>query len=192
MSEFQIPRGKPPLPRCYWVVESMLLAGSYVGRPEPKPHLERVSGLFDTGIRTFVNLMEEDEVNPEGVPFTPYEKDLREIADRCQEQVECLRFPIKDRDITSNERMNEILAAIDRSVADTRPVYVHCYGGIGRTGTVVSCWLLRHGYATVDNVFEILQLLRQADEERSWREAPENDKQKSFVLQWGSVHGCKS
>ncbi|MFN7629174.1 MAG: hypothetical protein ACK5PZ_20300, partial [Pirellula sp.] len=69
---------------------------------------------------------------------------------------------------------------------------VHCYGGIGRTGTVVSCWLLRHGYATNQNVFEILRELRQADEERAWRDAPENEKQKSFVLQWGAVHGCKS
>jgi len=192
MSKFQIPRGKPPLPRCYWVVETMLLAGSYVGRPEPKPHNERVSGLFDAGIRTFIDLMEENELNPQGIPFNPYQDNLREMAKRFNEQVECLRFPIKDREATNYERMNEILDAIDHSLAIARPVYVHCYGGIGRTGTVVSRWLLRHGYATNQNVFQILRELRQADEERAWRDAPENEKQKSFVLQWGAVHGCKS
>lgn len=31
------------------------------------------------------------------------------------------------------------------ALAAGQTVYVHCYGGIGRTGTVVGCWLVRHG-----------------------------------------------
>ena len=58
------------------------------------------------------------------------------------------------------------------------------HGGIGRTGTVVCCWLLRHGHATKDNVFDVLAMLRKADTERAWLAAPENDTQKQFVLNW--------
>ena len=50
------------------------------------------------------------------------------------------------------------------------------------TGTVVCCWLLRHGYATPSNVFQILKELRQADVARASWPAPENETQRAFVL----------
>jgi len=73
MSKFQIPRLAPPLRRAYWVVDGMFLAGAYAGHAEPRAHKERLSGLFNAGARTFVNLMEEDETNNDGKPFVPYE-----------------------------------------------------------------------------------------------------------------------
>ena len=41
--------------------------------------------------------------------------------------------------------MTRILDDVDAALADGGAVYVHCWGGIGRTGTVVGCWLVRHG-----------------------------------------------
>jgi hypothetical protein len=162
----------------------MFLAGAYAGRVEPRAHEERLSGLFNVNVRTFVNLMEEDETNNDGIPFVPYEGLLQQIASEANEQVDCVRFPIVDRHITSNAIMRDILDTIDHSIENNRPVYVHCFGGIGRTGTVVCCWLLRHGHASRDNVFEVLSELRRADTERARRDAPENETQKQFVLNW--------
>jgi protein-tyrosine phosphatase len=37
------------------------------------------------------------------------------------------------------ELMTTILDAIDESMTAGKPVYVHCWGGMGRTGTVIGC-----------------------------------------------------
>ena len=184
MTNFQLPKSAPPLPRSYWVVDGIFLAGAYAGQAEPQAHKARLSGLFNAGARAFVNLMEEDESNNEGKPFVPYEDLLQQIASEANERIDCLRFPIVDGHITTTENMQNILDTIDRSIENNRPVYLHCFGGIGRTGTVVCCWLLRHGHATKDNVVDVLTKLRKADTERAWRAAPENDTQKQFVLNW--------
>ena len=73
------------------------------------------------------------------------------------------------------------LDAIDACLAAGRPVYLHCFGGMGRTGTVVCCWLLRRGFATEAEVFEKLDALRRADVARRDRPAPENEEQRAFV-----------
>lgn len=174
----------PPLSRTYWVVEGKLLAGAYAGKLELAAHRARLAGLFDAGVRTFVNLMEEDESNSDGKRFTPYEETLQQIALDASDQINCVRFPIVDGQVTTQDRMTEILNAIDLSVQKNRPVYVHCFGGIGRTGTVVCCWLLRHNYANKENVFELLRTLRKVDKDRASWPAPENAIQRQFVLDW--------
>lgn len=181
---FRHPIHPVPLKRCYWVIDNLLLAGAYPGHSELIAHKDRITGLWQAGMRTFVNLMEEKEVNNDGEPFVRYDDSLRELAARDGQRVACLRFPIPDRKITTHDRMRSILDAIDLSLSQNIPVYVHCFGGIGRTGTVVSCWLLRHGLATKDSVPALLTKLRQADTDRSWREAPENDLQRNFVKNW--------
>jgi len=35
--------------------------------------------------------------------------------------------------------MHEILDTIDAALSAKRIVYVHCWGGVGRTGTVIGC-----------------------------------------------------
>lgn len=183
-SKFVYPAKTTPCNRTYWVVDDALLAGAYPGRPEPADHRQRIKSLFDAGMRTFINLQEENETNNSGKPFVRYDNELRQIVSDRGEQIAHLRFPIPDGGTTSADRMRCILDAIDLSLAADRRVYVHCFGGMGRTGTTVCCWLLRHGLASTENVLELLTQLRQADVERAdWR-APENEQQTAFVLSW--------
>lgn len=182
-----LPRSVQPiatLPRAYWVVEGKLLAGAYAGQPDEESQKKRLGSLFRLGVRTIVNLMESDERNPSGSLFRAYDQDFARLGEAVSAIVDCWRFPIVDQGVPTHEEMDRILDAIDRSLDEDRPVYVHCFGGIGQTGTVVSCWLLRHGYVGLENVFSELQRLRQADVERASRPAPENERQREFVRSW--------
>ena len=179
-----------PAPRSYWVVEGALLAGAYPGAPDPEAHAAKLRTLFGLGLRTFIDLMEEGETNNAGQRFRPYAGQrfrpyadpLRVLAAGAGEPLAHLRFPVRDAGTTTNDNMASVLDAIDLSLAAGRPVYLHCFGGMGRTGTAACRWMLRHGLADPGNVFARLTALRQADRERADRPAPENDAQRAFVL----------
>jgi len=185
---YRIPEIAVPLERCYWVVENLLLAGTYPGHPDSHAHTKRVTGLWEAGLRTFINLMEEDETNHSGQAFVRYDDVLRELALNNSDRIAHLRFPIPDQKITTVDRMRSILDAIDLSLGKKVPVYVHCFGGMGRTGTVICCWLLRHGLANNENVLSLLTTLRQADLQRATCPAPENKIQCQFVSDWPECH----
>ena len=170
----------PPTTWSYWVVEGHLLAGAYPGSPKPDEHRSKIQSLLNAGVRTFINLMEEDETNGHGQPFAAYDDLARELSPNAN----CRRFAVEDQYVPSKALMAEILDEIDRTTANGTATYIHCWGGVGRTGTAVACWLLRHGFAKPENVLDVLQQLRRQDQERGWRDSPENDEQRQFVFEW--------
>ena len=115
-------------------------------------HRQRIEEFWGAGMRTFLNLVEENETNNNGQPFKLYDDVLRELARKTDEHVAHLRFPVRDLSVPSRDGMRSILDAVDLALAADRPVYLHCFGGVGRTGTAVCCWLLRHGLASPQDV----------------------------------------
>jgi len=103
------------------VLDDTFLAGAYPGRPDPADHRERIHLLFNGGMRTFINLQEENETNNSGVPFVRYDNELRRIARERVQQIAHLRFPIPDGGTTSVDRMRCILDAIDLSLSASAP-----------------------------------------------------------------------
>jgi protein-tyrosine phosphatase len=74
------------------------------------------------------------------------------------------------------------LGASDSAREQGLGVYLHCWGGIGRTGTVVGCWLVRHGAsgsAALDRIAE----LHGATPDGA-RRSPETEAQREAVLGW--------
>jgi ADP-ribosylglycohydrolase/protein-tyrosine phosphatase len=182
--QLAIPTIDPPTIRSYWVIEGTFLAGAYPGSPNQTQHRQRIEELWNAGIRTFINLVEEDETNNSGQSFTRYDDLLSELAGQAGDQVAHLRFPVRDLSVPSIDGMRSILDAVDLSLAADRPVYLHCFGGVGRTGTAVCCWLLGQGLAKPANVIQKLYELRQADQQTKGRKAPETGEQINFVESW--------
>lgn len=150
-----------PFAHSYWVKPSLILAGRYPGDADREIARRRIAVLLAAGIRTFVNLTDEDEINEDALPVPEYRSLLRELAEEDRLDITYMRIPIQDRDVPSVWTMRCILDAIDRSAADDNPVYIHCWAGRGRTGTVVGCYLKRHGLATDENVIATIANLRQ-------------------------------
>jgi len=178
-------KSTPPTSSSYWVVPDLLLAGAYPGSPDTDEHRLKVEAIVGAGIRKFVNLMEPDEANYAGDSFVSYQ----DLARQLRPEIVCVRHQIRDGSIPTVQQMVGILDAIDASVTAGKPVYVHCWGGVGRTGTVVGCWLLRHGLAGPADVLKTLMRLRQQDQERPHRMSPETGEQARFVQQWRDTDG---
>ncbi len=174
----------PPTNRAYWVIPGLFLAGSYPGESDAQLHEMRLQKLWKSGICTIVNLMEPTEKNNSGENFRPYLPFLEHLSHQSQRPIHYHRFHIVDVSVPTKKRMTEILDTIDNSLSRSLPVYVHCFGGIGRTATVVGCWLLRHQLANHTNVLDTIQTLRMADKKTSHRLAPETAQQRNFVTSW--------
>jgi predicted protein tyrosine phosphatase len=165
-----------PFPDSYWLIEGRLLAGEYPGHWQEDKAREKLQRLLDSGIRSFVDLTETSD------PLLPYEPLLREIASELTLDVHYQRLSIPDMGIPTTERMTEILDRVRSELAEGRPVYFHCWGGIGRTGTVACCWLVEEGH-DCNAAFERLNVLRGRTPD-GYKDSPQTDEQCDFVRAW--------
>ncbi|KKM08615.1 hypothetical protein SY88_23015 [Clostridiales bacterium PH28_bin88] len=143
----------------------------------------KLSGLVACGIGRVITLMEEDERDWLGKPFIPYGSRLHALAAAAGRPIEVVRHPIRDGGVPTPERMRIILDDIKASHARGTPVYVHCWGGKGRTGTVVGCFLMRCGMAESESVLDMIDRMRREDPKR-YDPSPENDRQREMVTFW--------
>ena len=167
-----------PTDRSYWVVPGQFAAGAYPNTREPSPdgRIEVIETLLGAGIHEFINLTQD---RPGGT-----DEHLRHYDDAVIGRGVVRRFEIPDLGVPSVSEMTVILDHLDEQFAAGRGAYVHCWGGIGRTGTVVGCWLIRHGKATADDVMEVIADLRTGDRGAGDRISPETAQQRAFVQAW--------
>ncbi len=169
----------PPLVQCYWVVPGRFLAGEYPAHMELPHAAARLQALLAAGLDTFYDLTERHEL-------TPYLPLLQELGRKQGLEVNYQRFEIADRDVPKAAVMRSLLDAIDAALAHGRHLYLHCWGGIGRTGMVVGCYLVRHGLsgqAALDQIASWWQTdLRRFDFPRS----PETPEQIEYILDWAA------
>lgn len=167
----------------YWLHPTNLLAGEYPGAPDPAAARRKLGDFLDRGFTAFLDLTVSDELSP-------YEPLLVELAQARGIDCEYRRLPIRDVDVPSDpSQMRDILAQIQRWQRQQRKVYFHCWGGVGRTGTVAGCYLVQHGYTGKAALVQLQQLWTQMSEDKQRRKphTPETQAQRDYVLSWDAV-----
>lgn len=160
-----------------------LMAGAYPGEYDSAASERRLRGLLRCGIRRIITLMEAREESPELRVEPAYHAALERVARQEGVDADVLRFDVHDMSIPSHEQMDAIQQAIDASLDAQRAVYVHCWRGRGRTGTVVGAYLIRRGLATHENFVEVIRALR-AETAFPAGDSPETPAQIAFVRDW--------
>ena len=166
-----------PIPDSYWVVPGKLLAGEYPGAPTEPEACRKLAILLDAGVRQFVDLTEAGEYD-----LRPYWPTVQQLAAERGLEVAHERMSIPDMTAPTPAHMRAVLDKIAAAIGQERPVYVHCFGGIGRTGTVVGCFLVEQGCDGREALAEIEQRRRGTPD--SYRRSPETTAQREMVLTW--------
>lgn len=170
-----------PIPECYWVVPGLLLAGEYPFSFVEDEGRARLRAFLDAGIRLFVDLTEERESGRTGV-LEPYELPLEEEAAAKGVAARKVRHPVRDMSVPRADGLERIVAELDGAVERGEPAYVHCWGGIGRTGTAVASFLARRHGVTGDEALALLDALwRDVPKSAAFPESPQTEEQRRAV-----------
>lgn len=166
-----------PIPESYWVDPGHFLAGEYPGHYDEIVAHRRISAFLECGITGLIDMTNPHEL-------VPYEPILRELSSVYSLNTSYTRIPIQDFGLPSRETMQDILNTIDAALARGANVYLHCWGGVGRTGTAVGCYLVRHGMTGEHALGLLAEWWSQVPKRAFHPRSPETDGQMEFVRNW--------
>lgn len=174
-----------PTVDSYVVPGGRIAAGEYPGSPPATKDAiasAKLAGFLDAGVTSFIDLTGPDD------SMAPYDRAVFAMAQERDISVVHRRFHIPDMGVCSANFMNRILDTIDEDIAAGHGVYVHCWGGVGRTGTVIGCWLVRNGYDGAAALTEVAALFRSVSP-RKWERhkgtgSPQTEEQRAMVRAW--------
>lgn len=166
-----------PIPESYWVEPGRWLAGEYPGHFDGERTRQRIDALIEAGFDTFIDLTRHNE-NP------PYIRMLFDEAKAYNVEITYHRFPIGDFGLPTPEQMKSILNRIDESLQAGHKIYLHCWGGIGRTGTTVGCYLVRRGRTGEEALNQLAEWWKTVPKSRYHPQSPETQPQVDFIRNW--------
>jgi len=166
-----------PIPESYWVEPGRLLAGEYPAHFDSESARKRIDSLIEAGFDTFIDLTKPNET-------IAYARILLDEAKLYEVEVRHLRFPIGDFGLPTRKQMESILDTIDESLRAGKKIYLHCWGGIGRTGTTVGCYLVRRGKTGEQALRQLAEWWQTVPKSLIHTRSPETREQAEFIRNW--------
>lgn len=139
-----------------WLIKNKLIVGRH-----PRDENEIVE-LIDAGVVLFVNLTELTE------KLFDYDDILED------NNIEYIKFPIKDRSIENDEKTLDFVNLIyDKyNKLKNQAIYIHCKGGLGRTGIILGCLLSK--ILKINNYKEIWNVMNDSLKTRKYKMISKN------------------
>ena len=162
-----------PLYQCYYLGDN-IFAGEYPGDKDPDYARYKIRQMLRFGVRHFFDLTEEGEL-------APYSHFLPEYATYH-------RMPIKDCSVPTlppGGFAHFICNMLDHARKGDGYVYLHCWGGVGRTGVAAACCIAgRDLTKSFEDVVYELQTRFKEMPKSSKRITPENHAQLEYIRQY--------
>jgi len=128
-----------PTDKSNWVIAGRVLQGAYpIGKTEIEQR-QVISALMRVGVGCFVNLVSVQETMqlPDYSGLVKAQQKLRPDDPPAAH----VHFPIVDGGTAKDSQVLPLLQELVQRVRMNQRLYIHCYGGHGRAGTICACLL---------------------------------------------------
>ncbi|KAK9727629.1 hypothetical protein K7432_001713 [Basidiobolus ranarum] len=172
-----------PTPYSNWVIPGKVLCGAYPMVRDKNESRDHLRSLLAAGVTTFVCLQEQSELNM----LPDYKSEVMDLhkelgGEKTCRSIQFVHFPIRDGSILHDVLLNSLISVLEQRVfKNNELLYVHCWGGHGRTGTLVACMLAKYYGLHADLALELTQRLHDTRQDKVISKSPETRVQVSQV-----------